>query len=506
MGDRDWTTAEALKALRPTKADLVVLGMREWPKTVQGVNRRAGQDGWERRKVGSSQAWEYRVASLPQPVRDALLDCAVKSAPAVTEPVSPVDPSSLADWQRKGRDARAAILQHVNSLVLLSGTWRQAALKVVATAQRRELPEVLQKMVPIANAKSGKAGARTLSLRTLQRWFEECETGGVNALAPKDRPAQGAPAWSPYFLPLYRIPSKPSIAESLERLAEVIPPHIAIPSYDQVKRFLNNMDVVERNRGRMGPRELKSIRPHVVRDTSELWPLDVVSADGHTLDAEVQNPRHGRPFRPEITSVIDYATHACIGWSASLKENAFGVMEAILYMVMRHGTPAIWYVDNGPGYNNRFMESAEAPEIIGLLGRLGITKENSRPYASQARGLIERSHQTIWVRGAKRLPTYMGAPMDKEAKNKVFKLTRADIEAAGRSRHMMTWDEFKRWAQDRPLRRHQAPLKGPQNDQSIPPRCGRAGPRRHRDRRTALHEERRRPPGSPGVSEGRTSA
>ncbi len=222
---------------------------------------------------------------------------------------------------------------HVDGLVLLAGTWRRAALEVDKAAKKGTLPASLQQLVPIANARAGKDGARTLSLRSLYRWHAEREAGGVNALAPKERAEASTPAWAPYFLKLYRIPSKPSIAESMERLAEQLPPYIAMPSYDQVKRFLTRMDVVERNRGRMGPHELKAIRPYVMRDTSTLWPLDVVSADGHTLDAEVQHPKHGRPFRPEITSVIDYATHACVGWSVSLKENAFGVMEAILYMV-----------------------------------------------------------------------------------------------------------------------------------------------------------------------------
>ena len=58
---------------------------------------------------------------------------------------------------------------------------------------------------------------------------------------------------------------------------------------------------------------------------------------------------------------------------------------------------------------------------------MNIRKENSIAYNSQARGIGERIHRTIWVRAAKELPTYMGADMDPQAKQAVFKKTRQDI-------------------------------------------------------------------------------
>lgn len=63
-----------------------------------------------------------------------------------------------------------------------------------------------------------------------------------------------------------------------------------------------------RHAGRMGPRALKSLRAYVARDTMALWPMAVYVADGHCFDAEVRHPRHNRPFRPEITTVLDVHT------------------------------------------------------------------------------------------------------------------------------------------------------------------------------------------------------
>ena len=86
--------------------------------------------------------------------------------------------------------------------------------------------------------------------------------------------------------------------------------------------------------------------------------------------------------------------------------------DALRWGVERNGVPALIYVDNGSGYRNAAMSD----EAIGLVGRIGSTMTHSLPYNSQARGVIERLHQTLWVDGAKDLPGYIGAAMDREAR------------------------------------------------------------------------------------------
>jgi len=67
---------------------------------------------------------------------------------------------------------------------------------------------------------------------------------------------------------------------------------------------------------------------------------------------------------------------------------------------------------------------------------------HSIAYNSQARGVIEKAHQGIWVRAAKNLPTYIGEKMDAQAKNKVHKLTRREIALSGKSKHMLSFRDF----------------------------------------------------------------
>ncbi len=351
--------------------------------------------------------------------------------------------SALKDWQRKTAEARSAIIHEIKRLAKAAGT-EKAVQAVIALAANGELREQLQQLVPVANAKSGTDGKRTLSRSSIYRWMHEAERG-FSALAPKNTEGIKVPAWAPALLNLYQQPQKPTLKKALLDLANELPPGVSLPSYSAAQRFINKMSKLDLARGRMLPRELKNVRAFVRRDTSQMWPGDAYTADGHTFDAEVAHPRHGKPFRPEITSVIDIATRKSVGWSVDLAESTWAVLDALRCAVETCGIPALFYVDNGSGYKNALM----GDEATGFAARLGITLTHSLPYNSQARGIIERSHQTLWVTGAKELPTYMGAPMDREAKQNAFKITRKDINAVGTSRLLMPFTEFVRWCEAR---------------------------------------------------------
>lgn len=259
------------------------------------------------------------------------------------------------------------------------------------------------------------------------------------------------PAWTSALLRLYCKPQKRALADCVRDLRDypsLLPQGVAAPSYDQARRLIDKLGVLFRNRGRLGPRQMKAMRAYVSRDTSDLWPTAVYAADGHTFDAMVRHPLTGKPFRPEITTIIDVYTRRAVGWSIGLAENTWGTLDALRNAVTTAGICDIWYVDRGKGFNNRRFDGDEEAELLGFLGRLGITKMNSLPYNSQARGVIERLHQTIWVRGAKTLVTYMGAAMDDEARQIVHKRMEAEVKEAGTTRLALPWPEFVTWCQE----------------------------------------------------------
>ncbi|MCW3528635.1 hypothetical protein K6Y52_38335, partial [Burkholderia cenocepacia] len=108
-----------------------------------------------------------------------------------------------------------------------------------------------------------------------------------------------------------------------------------VPSIHQVRRFLDKLGAVTLQTGRMGSRELKTMLPFIRRTFDKLLPNDIWSGDGHTFDAEVQHPLHGRPFRPEITSIIDVATRRAVGISLDLAESSFAVLDALSTGVLK---------------------------------------------------------------------------------------------------------------------------------------------------------------------------
>lgn len=365
---------------------------------------------------------------------------------AVSQPVA------LKDWQRATAEARGAILNEVRRLSVVLGR-EKSILKLVVQAAEGALPEHLANLVTIANQKAGKSGKRTLSRPTIYRWFAEQEHG-FNALAPKADTGFKIPQWGPKLLDLYRQPQKPSLAYCVEQLKD-ISPELDL-NYDAARRFLMKVSPTELQRGRMGSRERKNIMPFVRRDTSNNWPTDFYTADGHTFDAEIAHPAHGRPFRPEVTSILDGATRKVVGWSIDLAESGLAVLDALRAAVENGGIPAIFYVDNGSGYRNAMMS---APGT-GMAARLGFEISHSIAYNSQARGLIERLHQTLWIKASKELPTYMGAEMDREAKHNVFKLIRSDIKNVGQSKRLMPFAAFVKFAEHKVLAYNDRPHRG----------------------------------------------
>lgn len=348
-------------------------------------------------------------------------------------PAPPSDPAAIAglkDWQRSRMDARIVILRHIEALQLELGLPKERVMaRIVADADAGKLPAEIQCLVSLANARSGQTGKRSLSRRTLLRWEKDLRKG-LQHLAPRPMEFK-EPRWARILLDLYRQPQKPSLRYCVDLLPGVLPYGVTVPSYSAAMRWMTKVGEIEKNRGRMLDRELKVKLPFRRRTFDELKPLEVVSADGHTFDAEVRHPHHGRPFRPEITTVIDIATRKIIGWSVGLAESAIVVADAYRHGVLTHGVPALFYADNGSGYDNT--------QVRALLERIGTTMTNSLPYNSQARGVIERLQKTLWVEmSAKRLPTYIGKDMDRQAKQIVYKHTRKVEDSPA----LMPWETF----------------------------------------------------------------
>lgn len=451
--------------------ELAALKLPGLPGTERNMRSVSERENWKYREVAArgrtGKRKEFEVASLPAAARQALLQQQLiapensinaentAALPVAAQPATGLflpNPNNLTDKQRSERNARNGALLAIRRLQGQSGCSQEAAMTtLLTTARAGKLEPTLDKTLRMARDTRGRSGDGYPSIRTLKRWLTAPD------LAPKVAQQNlSVPQWAPFLMKLYAQPQKPSLTWCMEELPKLLPQSVSAPSYSAARRFIGKIGNVERQRGRVLPREIKTLLPFVRRDTAHLWPGDMYTADGHTFDAEVSHPDHGHAFRPELTSVLDIATRKCVGWSAGLAESTWSVMDAQRHAFETNGICAGWYVDNGSGYIN----AVQSDEVTGFANQIGFEIHHSLPYNSQARGIEERSHKSIWVRGAKTLPTYIGADMDMEARQKVFKITRAHIKQAGASPLLMAWDTFLRWCQEQVDAYNARPHKG----------------------------------------------
>ena len=466
---------------RYSVSELLEMSLEGLPATARGIQQKAKREEWTFTEVpakggrgGVKKIYELPPALLTQ-IRTCetarlLAQTAPAPLPALSEPANSVsgslktadadDLASSTEAQRNQMGARLGVLHKIEDLMAQTCVSKEAAITTLLTTAQHPSGAAIAQMLRLANDKrGGEAGIP--SSRTIKRWFAQRDANRL--MAKVKQPDMRQPEWAGCFLAHYRQPQKPSVQAAYNRFAadwQAQQPLAKLPSIHQVRRFLSDkLGNVCREDGRLGKRELKTLQSYTEREFLHLDPAEIYSADGHTFDAKVLHPDSGKPFRPEITTVIDIATRKIVGWSIDLAESQLAVLDAVSNACTLCGIPAVLYVDNGKGYKNAIMGDA----ATGLMGRIGSTLVHSAPYSSQARGVIERLHRTVWVEGAKMLQSYIGKDMDAEAGGRVHKASRALAKRnislkgvpalaniASLSANMLPdWQEFRRFCQAR---------------------------------------------------------
>lgn len=418
-------------------------GLPGLPGTERGVQLLATRENWpSKKRPGRGGGREYPLTALPTETREHLTRQIVSNAPAVRQPAAApvvaatIQPAKTAaqlkQWQRDIMVARVAILRLIDRAAPVVGV-NKAILTIIKASINGELEEYAA-----ANARKGQG--RTLSYDGVMKWWMTWKKTGGNplALAPKDTENYLEPAWAESFMACWGRPQNPCLTTVLEEYARTAPAGMVLPSYSQARHYLQKLGKVQSAKGRVTGKDLRALKPFRRRDTSQMYPGDAYTADGHCFDAEVYHPFTGRAFRPEVTPVLDVATRKCVGWSVDLAESGLAVLDALRMACETHGIPSIFYTDNGSGYKNQMMTAAGT----GIAHRLAFTPKYSRPRNPQAHGLSERGHQTVLIKAAQQMCTYIGSRMDGDAKQLAFKQTRKAMASGEKSALMLEFDDF----------------------------------------------------------------
>ena len=444
--------------------ELINLGIQTLPSTVKNVIERARRENWPNRKrVGRGGGLEYLVNGLPaylltevkeRLASQILLKLNNQSLPVEYNKKKRISKSLLQETliydevkklntkQQEIAYARMSICQEVNKMHDVANLGIKESVRyVINQLELGLLPEYLTKLIATANARN--SNTRSLSFSTLYSWiraYKGAKTPNerLAALSPKQTKPKTpllAYEWLPDFMAFYSNANSPNITGAYRRFAknwiETGNNIFNLPSIDVVRRALKKMPVIALERGRKTGAAYKSLLPYVKRDWLSLSPNDVWIGDGHSFKAKIAHPDHGRPFKPEVTMIVD-CCRMIVGFSVSLAESTIAVADALRIGIKNFGLPLMYYSDNGGGQTGKMIDH----EVTGYCARLGVHHETGMPGNPQGRGIIEGLWDSTLIALAKEYDTYTGRGVDSSTKNLMYRKLESAFNAENKGKEL----------------------------------------------------------------------
>lgn len=431
-----------------TAQELTELQITLLPKTVKGIIARAKKENWlSRPRQGRGGGLEYAFSGLPREVQIEIETQVTKALILASTPTKKAvaikqgrDTKTLSHKDRRCVDNRLLMALLVEQYTLELGS-QDKALKFISSLSRNNaLPTIggTDYNVVCANAKASNHGTG-VGVRKLHEWVLESKrchtpTERLSMLAPAK---QGRPkldvmriGWLPDFLAVYRNPNGLPFSKSYQIFAvNYVNVHgkDTLPSLNQVRKALNELPPVVRERGRKTGSQLKALDAYIQRDWNAVHIKNnsVWVGDGHSLKLKVRHPKSGAGFTPELTVIMDAPSRYIVGFSLSYSESGFAVLDALKMGIQNHGVPAIYYSDNGSGQFNEMLDN----EITGILPRLGITHKTGIPGNPQGRGIIERFMKEVPKMIAQSFDSYYGKDGDQDTVRQRLKAMQSHAKA-----------------------------------------------------------------------------
>ncbi|WP_104082885.1 Mu transposase C-terminal domain-containing protein [Cryobacterium sp. Y11] len=251
-----------------------------------------------------------------------------------------------------------------------------------------------------------------ISARTLQRWHQLYQGGGIVALDPRPRADTGtrrtAATVVAFVERLALTKPRPSLA-TLHRLAVVESRHqgALAPSYSTVREIVLALDPALVTLALEGPVSYRDRYELVFRRRADR-PNQTWQADHTELDILIVGA-NGKPDRPWLTTVEDDHSRAICGYTVftgapSALNTALALRQAIWRKTdptwAMCGIPDILHVDHGSDFTSHHLERTAIELHIRLIHSIV-----GRP---QGRGKIERFFGTINTELLTALPGHLG--------------------------------------------------------------------------------------------------
>ena len=253
---------------------------------------------------------------------------------------------------------------------------------VCATLQRGQLKEGLEKLTEQRFRPPGSNLARTYSFSTLERWYYAYKNEGLEALRPTPRSDRGhGRALSDELITLlcdirkaHPTASVPLIVDTLIRQGQISED---TTSYSTVRRLFRQKGLT-RSTGLEHHDQPQRLRWEADAPFS-LWHGDVCHGPAMVVDGQ------SKPVR--IHALLDDASRFVVAIEAHHTEREADMLAMFADTLRRHPPPKTLYLDNGPTYSGKLLET--------ITHRLDIGLVHATPYSPEARGKMERFWRTL---------------------------------------------------------------------------------------------------------------
>ncbi|WP_233437158.1 transposase domain-containing protein [Muribacter muris] len=320
------------------------------PKTTQGINFRAKQENWERRRKAGvrGNVFEYHLHSLPPETQQAIrLRSALEIVPIGEMPEQKPNfelARKLNEASDKARD--------------------KAKVKVEVCLQ---IKQCLDQDFPLMTALNNVAKANNISAGSLKNWYYKVKDHPVHdwqavligESGKGKKPSRKAfieqEAWD-CFLADYLRPEKPDLRASYRRTAEIAKHYgWKIASFQTFqRRIVEEVPYEVILLKREGANAVAKLVPSLQRTVKDLMAGEWINGDGYQHNVFVKW-HTGEIVRPKTWFWQDVRTRKILGYRTAISENTDSIRHALMDVIYQYGIPCTITLDNTRAAANKAM-------------------------------------------------------------------------------------------------------------------------------------------------------